>query len=45
MSVDSRLVATFTCHLARGCYRFFVYATDAAGNVQNVVASNTLQVS
>jgi hypothetical protein len=45
VSVERRLVATFTCHLARGCYRFFVYATDAAGNVQNVVASNTLQVS
>lgn len=45
VSVNQRLVATFTCHLARGRYHFFVYVTDAAGNVQSVVASNTLQVS
>ena len=45
VAVDKHLTATFTCRLARGRYRFFVYATDAAGNRQSVVASNTLQVS
>jgi hypothetical protein len=43
--VDHHLTATFHCRLARGRFRFFVYATDAAGNRQSVVASNTLQVS
>ena len=42
--VDRRLEASFTCHLARGRYRFFVFARDAAGNAQSVVASNTLRV-
>jgi hypothetical protein len=42
--VDQRLTATFTCRLAHGDYRFFVYATDAAGNGQSVVAENTLVV-
>ncbi len=42
--IGQRLSARFTCHLAAGSYRFFVYATDAAGNVQSVVARNTLRV-
>ena len=42
--VDQRLTATFTCHLAPGSYQFFVYATDAAGNGQSVVAHNSLHV-
>jgi hypothetical protein len=44
VAVNRRLVATFTCRLARGHYRFFVYATDAAGNRQTMVASNGLRV-
>ena len=42
--VDQHLTATFTCHLAPGSYHFYVYATDAAGNSQSVVASNLLRV-
>ena len=34
----------FTCKLARGTYRFTVYATDAAGNRQAKTASNKLVV-
>ena len=34
----------FRCKLAKGKYRFFVYATDAAGNPQSKVASNRLTV-
>jgi hypothetical protein len=34
----------FTCWLAGGRYRFFVYATDAAGNSQSRVADNRLVV-
>ena len=42
--IDRHLTATFTCHLARGRYRFFVSATDAAGNRQVLVVSNSLRV-
>ncbi len=34
----------FTCSLPKGLYRFFVYATDAAGNTQGNVAANVLVV-
>ena len=34
----------FRCKLAKGKYRFFVYATDAAGNPQSKIASNRLTV-
>jgi len=34
----------FKCKLPRGAYRFFVYATDAAGNVQSKIGSNRLTV-
>ena len=36
--------ASFRCKLARGKYRFYVYATDPAGNKQVKVASNRLTV-
>jgi photosystem II stability/assembly factor-like uncharacterized protein len=36
--------ASFRCKLAKGKYRFFVYATDPAGNKQVKVASNRLTV-
>ena len=34
----------FRCKLAKGKYRFFVSATDAAGNPQSKIASNRLTV-
>ncbi len=34
----------FTCSLPAGTYRFYVYATDGAGNTQAKVGSNTLTV-
>jgi len=34
----------FRCKLAKGKYRFFVYATDAARNTQSRIASNRLTV-
>jgi hypothetical protein len=40
----SPLTAKFRCTLAKKTYRFFVYATDAAGNTQSSVGSNKLVV-
>jgi cytochrome c len=42
--VGRSLSARFVCWLARGSYRFSVYATDAAGNTQVSTASNRLRV-
>ena len=42
--VDRELAYDFVCKLAKGRYRFTVSATDAAGNTQTAVASNTLVV-
>jgi len=42
--VGTPLAYTFRCTLAKRTYRFFVYATDAAGNVQAKVGSNKLTV-
>ena len=36
--------ASFRCKLARGTYRFYVHATDPAGNKQVKVVSNKLIV-
>ena len=44
VAVNRRLAASFVCRLAAGQYRFYVYATDAAGNKQSRVASNRLTV-
>ena len=45
MAVNKLLYKTFTCRLARGNYRYYVYATDLAGNVQVLpVGSNRLTV-
>ena len=44
VAVNERLSATFRCRLSAGHYRFYVYATDAAGNSQSQVASNRLTV-
>ncbi len=42
--VNTPLTATFMCSLRVGTYRFYVQATDAAGNTQTNVASQTLRV-
>ena len=42
--VNSLQSCRFHCTLKAGTYRFYVYATDAAGNVQSKVAHNTLRV-
>jgi hypothetical protein len=42
--VGKLLSAGFTCKLARGRYRFYVQATDTAGNPQTKVVSNRLTV-
>ena len=42
--VNAHLTHRFTCALARGAYRFYVYATDSAGNTQTKVAVNSLVV-
>ena len=34
----------FRCKLATGKYKFFVYATDAAGNAQSNIATSRLTV-
>lgn len=42
--VNAPQKATFTCKLAKGKYKFFVSAVDAAGNTSTVMASNRLTV-
>jgi hypothetical protein len=42
--VGKSLSTRFVCWLAKGRYRFTVYATDAAGNTQVAPASNRLRV-
>ena len=44
VAVDERLTTRFLCNLAKGRYRFSIYATDAAGNAQSKVGSNWLTV-
>ena len=44
VALDTKLTKRFLCHLAKGTYRFVVYATDAAGNPQSKVGSNRLEV-
>ena len=39
-AVSRLLAATFICRLAKGSYRFSVYATDAAGNAQVLPAGS-----
>jgi hypothetical protein len=45
VAVNTRLVARFSCRLAAGRYRFYVCATDAAGNAQAKIGSNRLTVT
>jgi hypothetical protein len=42
--VNTLLYWRFRCRLARHAYRFYIYATDAAGNVQSRVGHNRLTV-
>jgi LmbE family N-acetylglucosaminyl deacetylase len=42
--VNTLLKYRFRCTLKKGSYRFYVYATDAAGNSQSKVVSNLLVV-
>ena len=44
VTVNKRLVMSFVFRRTAGRYRFFVYATDAAGNTQSSVGSNRLTV-
>jgi hypothetical protein len=44
VAVDTKLITRFVCNLAKGTYRFFVYATDAAGNPQTKIGSERLTV-
>ena len=41
---DTLRHAHFTCRLAKGTYRFFVYARDLSGNAQTHAGSNRLTV-
>jgi len=43
-TVNKLLSTHFTCTLAKGTYKFSVYAKDAAGNSQSKVGSNKLTV-
>jgi hypothetical protein len=43
-NVNTTYYAKFTCSLAVGTYRFYVYATDQARNVQVKIGSNKLVV-
>jgi oligopeptide transport system substrate-binding protein len=43
-SVNKALSAPFICRLAKGAYRYSVYAKDAAGNSQSKVGTNKLTV-
>ena len=43
-NVNVKLSAKFRCRLAKGRYKFLVYAVDAAGNKQGHVGSNRLTV-
>jgi hypothetical protein len=43
-SVNKLVRSTFSCELRRGTYRFSVYATDTAGNVQASVGSGKLTI-
>ena len=42
--VNVTLSAKFKCRLAKGTYRYYVYAVDVAGNTQSKAGRNTLTV-
>jgi hypothetical protein len=43
-SVNAPLTKKFRCGLAKGTYRYYVYATDASGNAQSKIGSARLTV-
>jgi hypothetical protein len=43
-SVNTALTAKFRCSFAKAVYKYYVYATDASGNVQSKVGSARLTV-
>ena len=43
-AVNKTLSYRFRCGLARGTYRYYVYATDSAGNIQATLGRNYLYV-
>ncbi len=43
-AVNTTLSHRFKCGIAKGKYRFFVYATDPAGNTQSTIGKNYLYV-
>ena len=43
-AVNVTLSYRFRCGLARGTYKYWVYATDSAGNVQSLIGKNYLVV-
>jgi hypothetical protein len=43
-TVNAPLTAKFRCTLAKGTYRYYVYATDASGNAQSRIGSARLTV-
>ena len=43
-TVNVPLTAKFRCRLAKGTYRYYVYATDASGNAQSRIGSARLTV-
>ncbi len=42
--MNAPLTAKFRCTLAKGTYRYYVYATDASGNAQSKIGSARLTV-
>jgi beta propeller repeat protein len=42
--VNTALTHRFRCRLKKGSYRFFVYATDLAGNAESRIGRSTLRV-
>ena len=43
-TVNAPLTKNFRCRLAKGTYRYYVYATDASGNAQSKIGSARLTV-
>ena len=43
-TVNANLAASFTCNLKKGTYKWYVYATDLAGNTQANIANANLTV-
>jgi hypothetical protein len=42
--MNAQQKTSFKCTLAKGTYKWYVYATDLAGNTQDNIAQATLKV-